>query len=184
MGSRTADAVVRAYLEAARLKSLPRKGWLLRGVSPDDCESVADHTQGVAMLCLLLLDGRGLDRERVLHMALLHDLGEARVGDITPSDGVSDDDKHQLEAAAVRDISEGLSGGERHRAIWEEYEAGATPEARFVKQVDKLEMALQAAAYDRQGYDGLNEFFESARRAIDDPDLLQLLDAADPVLTR
>ncbi len=177
-------AILRAYLDITGLKGLPRTGWLRRGVSPDDCESVADHTLGVATLCLLLLDGRGLDRERVLHMTVLHDLGEARVGDLTPADGVSGADKHRLEAEAVRGILGDLPGGDAHLEIWLEYEAGETPEARFVRQVDKLEMALQAAAYDRQGYEGLEEFHASAREAVDDPDLLAILDAVSPVLSR
>ena len=177
-------AILRTYLEITGLKGLPRAGWLLRGVSPDDCESVADHTLGVAALCLLLLDGRGLDRGKVLHMAVLHDLGEARVGDLTPVDGVSSADKHRLEAGAVQGIMGGLRGGGRHLAIWQEYEDGETPEARFVRQVDKLEMALQAAAYGQRGYEGLEEFFDSARGAIEDPDLLAILDAAAAVISK
>lgn len=178
MGSPAADAIVRTYLEACQLKSLPRTGWLRRGVPPARCESVAAHCHGVATLALLLLGGRPLDEDRVLRMALLHDLGEARVGDLTPADGVSANDKHRREAEALRAIVDGLPHARSHLEIWDEYEAGRTAEARFVRQVDKLEMALQAAAYRAQGYEGLDEFFESARAAIDDPDLLAILDAA------
>ncbi len=69
-----------------------------------------------------------------------------------------------------------LPGGAELLADWEEYEAGASPEARFVRQLDRLEMALQAVAYART--EGLppGEFLASAGRAVDDPELRGLLD--------
>ena len=59
--------------------------------------------------------------------------------------------------------------------LWEQYEAGESPEARFVRQIDRLEMGLQAALYRAQGMQKMDEFIESARRALSDPDLLDLL---------
>jgi len=174
----TASNVLRTYLQFSALKRLPRTGWLLRGVEPVQCESVAAHSHGVAMLAMLLMDGRPLDAEKVLRLALIHDLGEAQVGDITPSDGVSAREKHRMEAEAVSAILGELAGAEAHLEIWDEYEAGQTAEARFVRQIDKLEMALQAACYRAEGHEGLAEFFESARASIDDPVLLAVLDAA------
>ena len=71
--------------ELNRLKAVPRIGWLLRGVR--DVESVADHSYGVALIAMILADrakarGMAVDVERVLRMALLHDLTEARTGDL------------------------------------------------------------------------------------------------------
>lgn len=177
---RRPELIVRSHADFIRLKGVRRAGWALRGVEPAARESVADHSLGVAALVMLLADGHGprLDSARALRMALIHDLGEARVGDLTPSDGVSADEKHRQEAAAFRDIVEGLPDRDAMVELFEEYEAGETAEARFVRQVDKLEMALQAAHYRAQGHDGLEEFFQSARDAIDDPDLLAILDAA------
>ena len=178
--------ILSAYLEINRLKGIPRTGWLRRGVEPGDCESVADHSLGVAALAMLIMDAHrtDLDAQKVLRMALLHDVGEARVGDLTPADGVTTEEKHRREASAVEEILGELPGGVHHLALWGEYERGESPEARFVRQVDKLEMALQAAAYERQGSEGLDEFFESARQAIDDPVLAELLDSIRPVLSR
>src|ERR671917_726404 len=69
-----------------RLKRLDRTGWVLRGLAPG-AESVAAHSYGVAFAAMLLADevrarGVGLDVERVLRLALLHDLAEARTGDM------------------------------------------------------------------------------------------------------
>jgi len=76
----------------------------------------------------------------------------------------------------VRRVLAGLAGRERHVELWEEYEAQQTPEARFVRQIDRLEMALQATVYASQGHAGLAEILVTARRDVEDPDLVVLLD--------
>lgn len=169
--------LLRAYYEFNQLKLLYRQGWLKRGIPPEQCESVAEHTLGVAVLALWLLDQHypHLDRDKVLRMALLHDFGEIYAGDITPADGVLAQEKQSLEAAAVRSIFADLPAGADYVACWEEYEAGETPEARLVRQVDRLEMAFQAGIYRREGLATPEEFFQSARAAVDEPVLLELL---------
>lgn len=173
-----ASPLLESYFQAAHLKQLYRQGWLRRGVSDDRCESVADHSYGTALLAMLLADAvrPDLDAGKVLRLALLHDLGEVHAGDLTPADGVTAAEKHDREAVGIRRILAGIPGSDRHVALWEEYEAQQTPEARFVRQVDRLEMALQAVVYEAQGDAGLAEFLESARRDIDDPALTPLLD--------
>ena len=86
-----------------QLKQLYRQGWLKRGVPPERCESVAEHTLGVAVLVMLLADTRfpELDAQKVLRMALLHDFGEIDAGDFTPIDGISLQEKHRLEKESV-----------------------------------------------------------------------------------
>src|SRR2546423_2254696 len=73
-------------LELQRLKRLDRTGWVLRGL-PAGAESVAAHSYGVALSAMLLADecaARGVEvnTERVLRIALLHDLAETRTGDM------------------------------------------------------------------------------------------------------
>lgn len=63
----------------AGLKDVARSGWVLRGIERP--ESVADHSWGTAYLCLLLAPA-GIDRERSVAMALVHDLAEVETGDI------------------------------------------------------------------------------------------------------
>ncbi|MCB9742496.1 MAG: HD domain-containing protein [Alphaproteobacteria bacterium] len=129
-------------LEVLDLKALPRAGWVRVGVPAP--ESVASHSWGVAWLVLALCPP-GLDRGRALAIAVLHDLAEVRVGDITPHDGVPEALKHAREAEAMRGLLAPLPGGEELMALWQEY--GESPEGRFVKACDKLDMALQAARY-------------------------------------
>jgi putative hydrolase of HD superfamily len=152
--------------ELARLKAVPRMGWLLRGVR--DVESVAAHSFGVAFMAMLLADrartrGWPIDPERVLKMALLHDLTEARTGDL-PSTIKRYFEPAALKAAderAAREILAGLGeASQSYLELWLEYERRQSLESRVVKAADKLDLLLQAASYERSGADNLDEFWE------------------------
>jgi putative hydrolase of HD superfamily len=170
-------AWITAYYEINQLKQLYRQGWLQRGIPKSLCESVAEHSFSMALLALLLMDqvSPGLDRQQVLLMALIHDLGEIYAGDFTPQDGVPSDEKHALEAKAFQQVFGRLPGGQRYIDVWRAYERGESPEARFVKQVDRLEMALQASVYSWRGFPKMGDFFDSARKALEAQPLRQLL---------
>lgn len=169
----TASAVTMIELlrRARGLKTLPRAGWAERRVR--EVESVADHTFRVALCAMLTSSSEaaramGVDSTRAVKMALVHDLAECVVGDITPCDGVSDDDKHAMEKRAMDDLVKDLgSVGLEVLELWEEYEAGTSATAKLVKDCDKLEMVLQAQEYESEGNAGergtLEEFFESTR---------------------
>lgn len=169
--------LMQVYFEFNHLKQLYRQGWLYRGIPTGRCESVAEHTFGVAVLAFLLADAHfpHLDSSRVLRMALIHDFGEIYAGDIIPHDGVTNAEKHGLEQEAVRRIFGRLPHGQQYLELWEEYERGDSPEARFVRQIDRLEMAFQASVYEYQELGDLSEFFETARQAQSDPELADLM---------
>lgn len=114
-------------------------------------------------------------------MALLHDIGEVYAGDITPHDGLAEHSKRTAERESVTRILDSLPAGEEYLQIWEEFEAGETPEARFVRQVDKLEMGLQARIYAEQGYSDLEQFYSSAIQALSDIELRALVVDVIPV---
>lgn len=169
---------LRAYFELSHLKQLYRQGWLRRGISTLRCESVADHTFATALLSYWLARAEfpELDAERVLQMALMHDLGEIYVGDLIPQDQISPQSKYEQEQQAVHQIFDNLPGGKAYILLWDEFEAGVSPEARFVRQMDRLEMAMQACLYEHQGETGLQEFFDSADLAVSDPRLRKIID--------
>ncbi|MFT5431840.1 MAG: putative hydrolase of HD superfamily, partial [Myxococcota bacterium] len=164
---RVADCLSRAL----ELKRVDRAGWLRIGI--DAPESVAGHSWGVGFLAMTLCPP-GLDRLTVVEMALIHDLPEVIAGDITPHDGVSKAQKHQLEHAAMVRLTESLPRGEHVRTLFEAYEAGETEEARFVKACDKLDMALQAGIYAADGFD-TREFVQSACDRLGDSELASLV---------
>ncbi len=167
--------MIEVLLEAVRLKAVPRTGWVRRGVP--DAESVAGHAWGVAWLVLVTLPAE-LNRERALTYALLHDLAEVRTGDLTPADGVPPAAKHAAEHAAMAALTAGLPNGAPLLAAWEAYERQADEESRFVRQLDRLDMALQAARYAQDHGLDPAEFFDSAAMVVTHPALVALLEAA------
>lgn len=171
------SSLIRLYLEANQLKQLYRQGWLQRGVPAERCESVAEHSFGVATLALFVADALfpQLDRQRLLRMALLHDFGEIHAGDLTPADGVSSAEKRRRETASVERVLAGLPGGAEYVALWREYEEGVSAEARLLRLLDRLEMGLQALIYERQGSADLSEFHATVDAADWPPELRDVL---------
>ncbi len=172
------SAISKAYFEIAHLKNMFRQGWLKREISQSICESVAEHSFGVAMLCLLLLPQRPeLDPLKVIRFALIHDLGEVYVGDITPHDGVSKADKDKMEAAAVLQILGKLEHAEGLIESWYEYEAQKCDEAQFVKEIDRLELVLQTAIYQQNtDLDGA-EFYRGVTSVIKSSPMIEEFEA-------
>jgi len=169
--------LIQTYFELNHLKQLYRQGWLRVGLAREKCESVAEHSFGMALLCLFLADSYfpEADASKVVRIALLHDLGEAYAGDITPHDAVSKEEKLQREREAVERILGKLPRGAEYLALWEEYEHGTSFEARLVRQVDRLEMGLQATIYEHQGAGDLSQFFASVHKALETPELKAVL---------
>ncbi|KAG8888735.1 hypothetical protein FRB99_004089 [Tulasnella sp. 403] len=136
----------------------------------------------------LCLEDKEINVMRCALLAAIHDLAEARVGDIAPSDGISKEDKKALEASAMNNFTESMLGGSqsvvstRIMDLWQEYELQESAEARLVKgatiwffeyptsfkqspiDLDLFEMALQAMEYEKRGGGEkcLSTFFESS----------------------
>lgn len=143
------------------LKLLPRTGWLQRGMQ--NVESIAEHSFGVAALALIVGDLHdGIDRGKLLAIALVHDLAEALIGDLPASASrlFGKAAKYEAERKAMLELLGALPQGEEYLALWEEYCRGGSAEARLVKALDRLEMLGQALAYERAGARGLGEFWE------------------------
>jgi len=98
-------------------------------------------------------------------LCLVHDLPEVIVGDLTPQDDLST--KSADERAAMHVLAP------EWVALFDEYENQSSPEAIFVKSLDKLDMALQAKVYMERSDLDLNQFIESARKTLGDHDLLR-----------
>ncbi|WP_254522755.1 HD domain-containing protein [Natrinema caseinilyticum] len=170
-----------ALLEVLELKDERRTGWVLRGI--ENPESVAAHTWGTALLCLLYADRTegAVDRDRAISMALVHDLAEARTGDFaTRADDenqrVTAAEKAALEREAITALLDPFRDRDRDTlSLWEEYEARRTPTAQFVKDMDLIDNCLQALAYERTDrydaadtsdafsrFENVDEFFATA----------------------
>ena len=163
------------FLEiAGRLKKVPRSGWIDVGIQ--NPESVADHIFRTTILCMVYAKMDKLNQLKLLKMALIHDLPEAIIGDLTPSRKTAESNKK--ENAAILKILNLLPETQRkeYKNIWNEYKRGETREAKAVKQLEKLEMALQSREYEKSKAtdQSLKRFTESVEKTIEIPKLTRL----------
>ncbi|XP_053695876.1 5'-deoxynucleotidase HDDC2 [Sabethes cyaneus] len=151
------------FLElVGNLKHTKRTGWVLRNVK--DCESISGHMYRMGMMSFLLDSSLELDRVRVMELAMIHDLAESIVGDITPYCGISREEKLLREFSAMSEIADLLGPcKDKLLELFNEYEEGKTDEAKFVKDLDRLDMVLQAFEYEKRDNCPLKhqEFFDS-----------------------
>jgi putative hydrolases of HD superfamily len=138
---------------------------VLRDVS--EPESIAAHMYRMAMLSFLIPEDSTLDRVRSMKLALIHDLAEAIVGDITPYCGIAREEKQRREHEAIIEISSLVPkfSGEEIMKLFEEYEKQETPEAQWVKDCDRYDMIQQAFEYERRDEtpNKHQEFFDSTK---------------------
>ncbi|KAL2012517.1 hypothetical protein VTN00DRAFT_42 [Thermoascus crustaceus] len=156
-----------------RLKTTKREGWRRFGIAYG--ESISDHMYRMSIMTMLAPPSLAakLNIPHCTKMALVHDMAESLVGDITPVDKhVSKAEKARREGEVMdfltKNLLAGVPGGaltgEEIRRVFQEYEDNETLEAKFVHDVDKMELLLQMVEYERaQGID-LSEFCHVAQR--------------------
>lgn len=156
--------LVSFFRVVCNLKKIKRSGWIDKS-NISSPESVADHSYSMCMMSMVLSEIIDLDTEHIMKMANLHDLAESFVGDNMP-DKISYEEKVLLEDKAMRKIISKLPSFLRGKYldIWNEYIDNSTVSAKFVHNMDKLEMALQAKEYEFDGYSkqSLQIFLKSA----------------------
>ena len=154
-----------------RLKTTKREGWRRFGIR--DGESIAEHQYRMSIMTMLAPPALAakLDLAKCMRMALIHDMAEALVGDITPVEKIAKEDKSRMEASTIDYVADRLLGkvanvraGEELRKIWWEYEDGKTLESKFVHDIDKMELLLQMLEYERSHEISLEEFGWVAHR--------------------
>ncbi len=154
------------------LKRTARTGWLRIGV--ENGETLAAHSMSVALLAWRIAGERGVDRDRVLLMALLHDFHEARLGDI-PSPAKRGLDRAKLAAREAEIVSEQWNDFSPEAVeLLAELEAGESEAARIVHLADKLDLLLQARRYLEMGHPGAQDFIDHHSRNSELCELLKL----------
>ena len=133
--------------EADRLKSVLRATTLCDGSRP---ENSGEHSWHLALYALTLADQAepGVDINRVIRMLLLHDLVEIDVGDVPiHSKGGTAHASSETQAAEQR-AADRIFGllppdlRDSFRALWDEFEAAETPDARFAKSLDRVQPVM------------------------------------------
>ncbi len=161
------------FNKIGKLKGMPRRGWVINDIK--NPESIAEHTfRATIMAWILGKKKKGLNIERILKMALIHDLCEIYAGDTTPYDPVLPKnkkrrlelmktwprfsnsqrekivrEKYGREKKALEKVISKLPSDlkEEIKSLWLDYEKGLTPEGRFFRQTDRMESFLQALEY-------------------------------------
>lgn len=166
-GSKAAQDVIQFLHTMGRLKDTPRRGWVDNALP--NPESISDHMYRMSLMCMMCPD-TSLNRDKMIRMALCHDTGESIIGDISPAMKVPKEVKKQQETQAVQDLCSLVSSSpdttfsRELGDLFNEYEAQEKAEAHFVKDMDLLEMIVQAHGYEQMnpGKD-LSSFFSSGK---------------------
>ncbi|CDO95644.1 unnamed protein product [Kluyveromyces dobzhanskii CBS 2104] len=149
-----------------QLKLQKRTGWVDHDIIP--CESIADHMYRMGVTAMLIKDPK-VDVKRCVRIALVHDIAESLVGDITPFDPVTKEEKHQRELDTITYLCDEIIKPYNEAAAdeilqdWLAYENIGSLEARYVKDIDKFEMLVQCFEYEKRhgGKKDLIQFYSA-----------------------
>ena len=148
--------LMKFYLLATKLKYIIRAGWDKYGwnVKAERIESIAEHVYGVCILAISIDSefDMNIDIERVIKMLVLHEIGETIIGDITPFDGISEEEKNNVEHKAWKKLLNGLNKEEELYDLLIEFDERKTSNAKFAYLCDKLEADIQSKVYQDKGY--------------------------------
>jgi len=188
-------------IEIGKLKRKFRKGWLIHGIK--NSESTAEHIFRMAIIAWVLGKNKKLNMEKVIKIALIHDLCEVYAPDMTPYDPLLPKDrkkameilkkwpkftpslkikkyknKYKIELLALKRLVSRLPLHLRKEILnlWLEFEKGLTKEGRFVKQVDKVENLLQGIEYwKKYGRIQHKLWMRWIKEILDDPVLIKFV---------
>lgn len=169
------------FKTVGKSKRLLRSGPVREGIK--DPESVAEHSFRTGVIAMVLSDkfDYQLDKDKLVKMALIHDIGEIVTGDVVMQRGeVLDlklrDEKEERERVGIKQIFNQIREGEIYGDIFEEMIARKSPEAKVFWQFDKLEMALTALEYEEEQGKQLEEFFLDANTHMKESLLKKILE--------
>jgi putative hydrolases of HD superfamily len=155
---RTGDALADFIFEAGMLKRSPRSGWLVAGVPQP--ESVADHCFRCALIAYVIATLEGADPEKVMAMALFHDLHETRITDLHKM-AKKYLDTYVAEGEIFDQQTAGLPDPLkiRLRALRSEDRVQRSLASKIVRDADILECFIQAKEYHENGIGSVKPFF-------------------------
>ncbi len=137
------DAYDRYVWAQDRLYDIKRERFTKRGVPLCDTESVGDHTLESIGLATLHTPYT-CNRDTVERMILVHDMPQAIIDNIKCAEQISITDKKKVERLAANVVFEAWPAAQ---ALWEEYDAGKSHEARVAKDIQYIQMLLKVQEY-------------------------------------
>lgn len=153
---KTANNIFDFYVRSNKLKTTVRTGWIYWNVLKEDLEKISEHVYGTYVLALLMsrLD-KSIDIDKVLKMLILHETEEIIIGDITVFDK-SNKTKEEKGHTAIKELFKDFSNKDELISLLLEFDEKGTKEAKFAYMCDKLEADLQATAYEKMGYNHMD----------------------------
>lgn len=153
-------------------KMIPRTGWVREKIK--NPESVAEHCFRVIGLAIVIADPLGLDKEKLIKMALIRGLGETATGDVVVERGNIVDikkkvEKEQKEKEGIKKIFKTIGKADEYVKIFDEMTKRKSEEAKIFWELDSLEMAMQALEYEKEQGKNLEEFFLFSSLQINHP---------------
>lgn len=158
----TSSNALSFLLTTIQSKGIVRTGWQMMNIP--NPESVAEHSFQLCVIAMVFADQLGVDREKLIKMAIIHDLGEIFTGDIVWSRGNIIDikkrqEKEVVESQGIEALFSKLGNLKEYQDIFMEMTERKSVEASIFWQLDKLEMAIQALKYEQETGINLDEFF-------------------------
>ena len=143
------------YLLATKLKYKIRSGWDKKhwNINSEGIESIAEHIYGTCILAISL-DSEfelNMDMEKVLKMLTMHEIGEVLIGDITPFDEITLQEKAEIEHKAMKEVLGDLVNKEELFSLLLEFDEHNTKESKFAYLCDKIEADIQSKVYQDMG---------------------------------
>lgn len=157
--------IVKFLYEMGQLKRVKRSGWWIAGVK--DPESVAEHLFRTVVIAYILAQLEGVNQEKVVTMALFHDISEARTNDahrIVRRYA----DWENVDKKTINEQSKRLPNemAKQMMTLFEEFEEEASLEAKVVRDADLLECIVQAREYQALGYTDVVDWIFNAQGAL------------------
>lgn len=141
--------LIQFYMLSTSLKDKIRTGWKTWNIDRERVESVAEHIYGTCILAIAIDSEFNLDIDiyKVVMMLVLHEIEEVKIGDLTPFDKITQEEKRKIGKQAVEEVLSPLTKGINYIELIEDFEKLETKEAKFAKMCDKLEADIQAKIY-------------------------------------
>lgn len=197
--------ILKFLIEVGKLKGKKRRGWVIHNIK--EPETTGEHIFHLAILAWALGKSKKLNLERVIKIALIHDLCEVYAPDLTPYDPLlpkdqkkimevlkkwpkftpalkvkKEKEKSKMETKALNRLIARLPKDLKIeiKNLWLDFERGLTKEGRFVKQADKVVNFLQGLEYwKKYGKIQHKLWIRWIKEIIDDPVLIKFIKAIE-----
>ena len=145
---------ISAYNLCSKVAEIERSGWIIKKVGTLHKESIAEHMYNMYLMASFFLpeklDDKTYDKDRILKMIMIHDLGETLTGDIpNPSKKESDEVKEDLKAKSIwcKLIYDGNPNGKIFYDLWEEWYYATSINSLIAHDFDIIQLIYQFMTY-------------------------------------